>query len=120
MTREELKQAAWIGDAAVRGPVRGVVVSFHGLGGGAEKTGPSTEEIAWAQSGALCVYPYYGPWSWMNRSARAYVDDIVAGLYAAYGLPADTPLIANGGSMGGCSSLLYIINQDASAWPSSL
>lgn len=107
MTREEIKQSAWVGDALVQGSVRGVVVSFHGLGGTAQKTAPTTEELAWAQAGALCVYPYYGPWSWMNRHARAYVDDIVDGLYASYNLPDDTPLIANGGSMGGCSSLLF-------------
>lgn len=107
MTREELKQVAWIGDDWVQGPIRAVVVSFHGLGTTALRTGPSTEELTWSQQGALCVFPCYGPWSWMNRHARAYVHDIIESVYSVYHLPANTPLIANGGSMGGCSSLLF-------------
>jgi dipeptidyl aminopeptidase/acylaminoacyl peptidase len=55
----------------------------------------------------LVVYPYYGPWAWMNREARAMVDDLVDAVYAAYRLPGRTPLICTGGSMGGQASLLY-------------
>ena len=107
MNGKKLKQVAWIGDAWVRKPIRGVVLSFHGLGAPGVKTQPSTEELGWAQAGGLVVFPYYGPWSWMNRQARALVDEIVDAVYAAYKLKSSVPLVCTGGSMGGGSSLLY-------------
>ena len=73
MNRKIIKEVAWIGDEHVRGKIKGVVLSFHGLGGGL-KDGPGTEELEWAAAGGLVVYPYYGPWAWMNRQARAMVD----------------------------------------------
>ena len=107
MDKEQIKQVAWVGDQHVKGPVRGVVLAFHGLGSPGLKTEPATLELAWAEAGGLVVFPYYGPWSWMNRQARAFVDELVEAVYAGYGLSDRTPLIATGGSMGGLSSLLY-------------
>lgn len=107
MNEEELRQVAWIGDQFVRGDITGIVVTFHGLGFGGLKGGPGYEEQEWADSGALVVFPYYGPWSWMNRSARAFVDRLVASLYHHFKLKSDIPLIIAGGSMGGLSALIY-------------
>ena len=107
MNRQNLLDVAWIGDKWVRKPIRGVVLSFHGLGSPAVKTQPSTEELGWAQAGGLVVYPYYGPWSWMNRQARALVNDIVESVYTVYKLGKSVPLVCTGSSMGGGSSLLY-------------
>ena len=53
------------------------------------------------------IAPYYGPWAWMNRQARAMVDELVDAVYAKHGLSDRTPLICTGGSMGGQASLLY-------------
>ena len=107
MNQEKLRQVAWIGDNWVNGPIRGVVLSFHGLGYSGLKNEPTTEELGWARAGALVVFPYYGPWSWMNRQARAGVDETVDAVYAAFRLSRKIPLISTGGSMGGCSALLY-------------
>lgn len=107
MDRNAIKQLAWVGEDWLNGPVRGVVLSFHGLGFAAMKELPSTEELGWARAGGLVVFPYYGPWSWMNRNARAFVDDLIDSVYKEYGLSDDVPLICTGGSMGGCSSLIY-------------
>ncbi len=106
MNPRVIKEVAWIGEEYVKGPIKGVVLSFHGLGGGL-KSGPGTEELEWARNGGLVVYPYYGPWAWMNRQARAMVDKLVDAIYAAHGLPARIPFICTGGSMGGQASLLY-------------
>lgn len=106
MNASVIKEVAWVGEACVAGKIRGVVLSFHGLGGGL-KNGPSTEELEWGRAGGLVVYPYYGPWAWMNRQARAMVDELVDAVYAAYKLPARRPLVCTGGSMGGQASLLY-------------
>ena len=107
LDKEWLNQVAWLGDRYVKGPLRGVVLSFHGLGYVGRKMVPSTAELAWAEAGGLVVFPYYGPWSWMNRQARAFIDQLVDTVYAAYNLPEAVPLISTGGSMGGLSSLLY-------------
>jgi alpha-beta hydrolase superfamily lysophospholipase len=102
-----LQDVAWIGDGYLEGRPRGVVLVFHGLGITALKSGPEADEYQWARDGGLVVYPYYGPWSWMNREARAFVDDLVDAVYTEFGLAADAPLICVGGSMGGLSALLY-------------
>jgi alpha-beta hydrolase superfamily lysophospholipase len=100
MNVEELRQSAWIGDAFCSGKPRAVIVNFHGLGFGGLKNGPNAEESEWGSVGGLVVFPYYGPWSWMNRSARSFVD-------RHFELDAQIPRIIAGGSMGGQASLIY-------------
>jgi dipeptidyl aminopeptidase/acylaminoacyl peptidase len=107
MDMTEIREVSWVGDECLRQPLRGVVLVFHGLGHTGTKQGPSTEELAWGAAGGLVVFPYYGPWSWMNRAARAFVDDLVDSVWQQFSVPADAPLICTGGSMGGGSSLLY-------------
>lgn len=107
MDMDVIKQVSWLSTDYTQGPVKGVVLSFHGLGMTSIKGGPGTEELGWAQAGGLVVFPYYGPWSWMNRQARGFVDQLVDSIYKEFSLPPGAPLICTGGSMGGCSSLLY-------------
>lgn len=106
MNFDLMKRSAWIGDEYLKGKIKGVVLSFHGLGDFI-KTNPDMMELGWASAGWLVVYPYYGGWSWMNREARKFVDRLVDSVYENYSLSEDTPLVAAGGSMGGLSSLLY-------------
>ncbi len=108
MVKFPSKDRAWIADEHVRGEISGVVVVFHGLGWAAQREELFEEEKPWATAGALVVFPYYGPWSWMNREARAMVDVLIGQVYEEYGLDhARHPLILAGGSMGGASALLY-------------
>lgn len=107
LTKEQIKQVAFVADEWLDGPIKGIVLSFHGLGWIVWRTEPDTMELAWAQGGGLVVFPYYGPWSWMNREAREFIDELIESLYKAYNLPDSTPLIMTGGSMGGFSALLY-------------
>jgi dipeptidyl aminopeptidase/acylaminoacyl peptidase len=91
----------------VKGEIRGVMLSFHGLGCGAPY-GPSDEEILLCEKGILPVHPFYGPWGWMNRTARALTDEIVDGVYKQYNLDKEKiPLFSTGGSMGGHAALTY-------------
>ncbi len=106
MKSNVIKEVAWVGEDYVRGKIKGIVLSFHGLGGGL-KGGPSTEELEWGRCGGLVVHPYYGPWAWMNRQARAMIDELVDALYATHKLADRLPLVCTGGSMGGQGSLLY-------------
>src|ERR1035437_6379178 len=100
-------EVAWISGEFVRGAIRGVIVSFHGLGTTELRKAANFDEIEWGANGGLVVLPYSGPWSWIVRGARGFVDDVVKAVFREYRLPADTPLIAVGGSMGGGSALLY-------------
>jgi dipeptidyl aminopeptidase/acylaminoacyl peptidase len=100
-------ETAWLSDQFTKKPITGVILTFHGLGAPPLKSAADFEELELAANGALVVFPYYGPWSWMNRNARAFIDDLVTAIFQQYQLPPDTPLITNGGSMGGFSSLLY-------------
>ena len=107
MNKEKMKAMAWIGDKFVVGPITGVIVTFHGLGDPGLKSVPTYEENEWASAGGLVVMPYPGSWSWMNRNARALVDELIDAIYTHYNLDASVPLILTGGSMGGFCSLLY-------------
>lgn len=104
---EDIHKFAWIGDSVLRKPVRGVVVDFHGLGNSQMKMEPTIQDLELADAGALNVFPYYGPWSWMNREACKSMDELIDRVYKEFNLDDKTPLILRGGSMGGSSALVY-------------
>lgn len=106
ITPETVDQFAWTNRALFQGQPRAIVLSFHGLNACALRTEPTELDVFCAENSLLCVYPYYGPWSWMNREAIRYVDDVVDALIAREGLQ-NARVIATGGSMGGLSSLIY-------------
>ena len=97
---------SWRNDEFLRGDIRGVAVMFQGFNHRVRENGEPLE-IELGNAGILVVSPYYGPWSWMNRNARAFVDELLAAVYRRYGLSDDVPLISCGRSMGGCAALLY-------------
>lgn len=107
LSMEAIRQSAWIGDAFLKEPARAVIVVFHGLGFGGLKGGAGYDEAEWGANGGLVVFPYYGPWSWMNRSSRQFVDALIPAVYRRFKVPADVPLIIVGGSMGGQGALIY-------------
>ena len=107
MDKKTIHEVAWLGDGYVKGRIKGVVLFFHGLGRIEMKYEPTTQELAFAEAGALVVHPYYGAWNWMNRQARRFVDDLVDSIYHVYKLRASAPLISTGESMGGQCALLY-------------
>ncbi len=102
-----LRQTCWLNDARLAGPVRGVALIFTGLGCGYHGEYYTPFELDMAERGVLTVHVHYGPWSWMNREARRFVDRAVATVYAGFGLDDSVPLISFGGSMGCCATLLY-------------
>jgi dipeptidyl aminopeptidase/acylaminoacyl peptidase len=107
MHTNDLQHLAWIGDALVAQPIRGVILVFHGLGGAGVDGEPTVEEIAWAKRGGLVVRPYCGPWTWMNRQTRAFVEQLLDAIYQRYELSDSMPLIAIGTSMGGQGALIF-------------
>ena len=107
MDLKTLREQTYIADEYLEGDPKAVVIWLHGLGYCEYRTEPSTPMVEWARRGALVILPWYGPWSWMNRQARQFVDDVVDAAFDIYRLPAATPVITTGGSMGGLSTLLH-------------
>ncbi len=104
---DQIRERAWVSDAWTAQPIRAVIFTFEGLNETALRQAPSSGELDWTAAGGLVVQPYTGPWSWMNRQTRAFTDDVVDAVYETFNLSSDVPLIAVGGSMGGCSALLW-------------
>jgi len=108
MTYETLRNFAYSNDALCHTPIRGIVLTFNGLGFSTmvwDDESPIDQE--YASQGIIHVIPYYNPWCWMNRQAVDYVDEIVDVLFGRYALEDTIPIIATGGSMGGLCALVY-------------
>lgn len=107
ITYETLRNFAYSNDALCKTEIKGIVLSFFGLGGAAMFSQDPIEGTAFARQGILYVIPYYNPWAWMNAQAVAYTDEIIDVLIEHYHLPKTIPIVSTGGSMGGLSALVY-------------
>lgn len=107
ITAKTLAQFAYTNDQACTRPIKAVALEFHGLNSTAMLNGMSAFSAACARKGVLCIFPYYGPWSWMNDTAVRFTDAVVTAAYDKYHLNTGIPLISTGGSMGGLSALIY-------------
>jgi len=107
MTYETLGNFAYVNDQNCKKPIRGIVISFFGLGCTAMYSEDNEEAAYYAENGIIYVFPYNNPWCWMNPQAIAYTDEIIDVLFEKYGFSEDLPIVVNGGSMGGHSSLVY-------------
>jgi len=108
ITFEKLDQFAYCNLKICKRPIKGIVLSFFGLGNTSMFKEDTPEGIFFAENGVLYVVPYYNPWSWMNKQAVAYTDEILDVLFETLALPDDTAIVSTGGSMGGLSSLVYM------------
>ena len=106
MMNQWLEDRCWSNYPLIKGDICAVALNFNGLGGGV-CTQWYPLELGLAEKNILTVTPYYGPWSWMNRQSRMFVDELVGRVYSDLQLAEDIPLVSCGGSMGGCASLLY-------------
>lgn len=107
MNYDNLKKFAYVNDSICKQPVKGIVISFFGLGGMAMYDHDFTEGEFYAEQGILYVVPYNNPWAWMNDQAVAYTDEIIDVLIKQYDLAETIPIVSTGGSMGGQSALVY-------------
>ena len=86
ITYETLRNFAYSNDHLIKGKIKGVVLDFYGLNGLKIHNTDPGDALEYAEKGIIYVIPYYNPWSWMNRQAVAYTDEIVAVLCEKYGL----------------------------------
>lgn len=107
MTYDTLRNYAYSNDRLCQGQIRGIVISFFGLGGMAMFDEDQMGK-ALAEQNVLYLVPYNNPWAWMNRQAVDYTDELIDLLIEHYGLSEDIPIVSTGGSMGGLSALTYM------------
>ena len=107
ITYETLRNFAYSNDSLIKGKIKGIVLNFYGLGGMTIHNTDPGDALEYAEQGIIYVIPYYNPWSWMNKQAVAYTDEIISVLCEKYGLGPSVKIVSTGGSMGGLSALVY-------------
>jgi len=107
METKLIDQVAWTSAEYLRGGIRGIILRFAGLNACDMRSVPDNSELEWSDQGGLVVVPYHEPWAWMNVQTRSFVDELVDAVKARHNLPANTPVISTGGSMGGQGALVY-------------
>ena len=107
MTYDQLRKYAYVNDQVCKKDVRGIALRFFGLGNTSMYSADIIEGEYYGERGILYVIPYTNPWSWMNRQAAAYTDEILDVLFEKYELEETVPIVSTGGSMGGLSALVY-------------
>ena len=107
ITMQNIRRFAYVNNGVCTQPVRGMVVFFPGLNNKDMHAFDPIEGEFYGAQGILYVIPYNNPWSWMNKQAVGYTDEILDVLFDAYDLPAGTPVVSCGRSMGGLASLVY-------------
>jgi dipeptidyl aminopeptidase/acylaminoacyl peptidase len=107
ITYENLRRFAYSNDHPIKGEIKGIVLSFMGLGYASMRDADFADAKEYAEEGVIYVIPYTNPWSWMNRAAVALTDEIVEVLCEKYALGEDVRIVSTGLSMGGLSALTY-------------
>lgn len=104
---QNVGQFAYVNNDVCARPVRGIMISFMGLGGSVMHLNEHPEVgVRWAERGIVYVMPYLNPWNWMNDQAVRMTDDIVAAVLEKVGVD-QLPIVSTGGSMGGLCALVY-------------
>ncbi len=109
ITYENLRKFAYSNDQLIKRNIKGIVLYFSGLGNMTIHDTDPSEALEYAEKGIIFVVPYYNPWSWMNKQAVAYTDEIISVLCEKYGLSSSVKIVSTGDSMGGLSSLVYCV-----------
>lgn len=104
---ENLRSFTYVNDTICKKPIKGIVISFMGLGSTVMHDVDTTEGEFYAEKGILYVFPYNNPWAWMNNQAVSYTDEIIDVLIEKYNLCENIPIVSTGLSMGGQSALVY-------------
>jgi len=109
ITIENLRNFAYCNNNICKKPIKGIAISFFGLGVDKMYFEDTAEGYRFGDDGILYVVPYQNPWCWQNEQNVAYTDEILDVLFKEYDLPEDLPIVSEGGSMGGLLALDYMI-----------
>ena len=109
ITIENLRNFAYCNNQICKKPIKGIAISFSGLGGASMFSEETEDGIRLAENGILFVVPYQNPWAWQNKQNVSYTDEIIDVLFKKYDLPDNLPIVSTGGSMGGLCALVYMV-----------
>ena len=104
---DNLRSFCYSNDRLIEGEIKGITIDFFGLGGSAMPGDDYPDGLYYAGKGLIHIIPYTDPWNWMNPKAVTMTDEIIDVLFEQYALPADTPIVSTGGSMGGLCAIVY-------------
>jgi pimeloyl-ACP methyl ester carboxylesterase len=107
MDEQKLKSLAFVSAAYLDGQAKALFICFPGLGGMEMKSSLEGHDLKLSRKGALFVYPFVNPWNWMNQRTVDFSDLVLDAVLERQGLPANFPVVARGGSMGGYSALAF-------------
>ncbi len=108
ITYENLRKFTYSNDKITASPIKGIIVAFHALGGCNMTYEDGRWDKVYAEMGLIRISPYTEPWCWMNKQAVDYTDEILDVLFKHYNLDENTPILVDGGSMGGLCALTYM------------
>lgn len=109
ITSQNIRNFAYVNENLCKGKIKGIIVRFLGLGLTVMHDTDTDEGKYYAEKNILYVMPYNNPWSWMNKQAVAYTNEIIDVLIQKYNLSESLPIVYMGGSMGGQSALTYTV-----------
>lgn len=118
ITKDSLGSFCYSNLPHIKGAIKGICVSFRGLGGAAmisddtkvEALRPTVERaLRLAEEGIVFLVPYLNPWNWMNEEAVKTTDALIDAVIDSCALSEDIRVISTGGSMGGMCALTYMV-----------
>lgn len=109
ITKENVNFHSYSNIQAMQLPIKSIAISLHGWYESKMRESITTFEAELAANHVLCIYPYYGEWSWMNFPTIHLIDNLVGFYLKEYNLPDNIPIVVFGKSMGGLSALIYTL-----------
>lgn len=109
ITINNLRSFAYCNNHICKKPIKGIVLSFFGLGDASMFNEDTAEGVYFAEKGILYLVPYQNPWAWMNKQTVDYTDELIDVLFEEYNFSEELPIVSTGGSMGGLSALIYTV-----------
>ena len=105
----ELFKYAYSNEKLLTGEIRAIVLHFYGELDSCEIVEESPAEAVFlAKQNILYIMPYTNPWSWMNRQAIAYTNEVMNVICTYYSLSSTIPIAVTGTFMGGQAALRYM------------
>ena len=92
ITINNLRNFAYCNNQICIKPIKGMVVSFFGLGGATIFNEDTEEGCRYAEKGILYLVPYQNPWAWMNKQTVDYTDELIDVLFKEYNARTRTSL----------------------------
>lgn len=109
ISEENISDYAFLNTDTLTYPVKAVCVDFHGYTDATRFSESPAKAKLFGENGIAWVFPYYSVWAWMSKSSQVFNEQVLDAVYRKLQIDDETPLIISGGSMGGLTSLCYLV-----------